>query len=101
MPEELEREKNIYREQMKNEKKPVEILEKIIEGKLGKFYSEVCLLEQPFIKDETVTIEKILQAKTGEIGEKVTVRRFVRFELGEGLEKKTKDFAEEVAEQLK
>ena len=101
LPEELEREKNIYREQMKNEKKPVEILEKIIEGKLGKFYSEVCLLEQPFIKDETVTIEKILQAKTGEIGEKVTVRRFVRFELGEGLEKKTKDFAEEVAEQLK
>ncbi len=59
------------------------------------------LLEQPFIKDETVTIEKMLQAKTGEIGEKITVRRFARFALGEGIEKKNKDFAEEVEEQLK
>lgn len=99
--EDLEREKSIYREQMKDGGKPAEMVEKIIAGKMGKYYSEVCLLEQPFIKDETVIIEKMLQAKTGEIGEKVTVRRFARFELGEGIEKKTKDFAEEVEEQLK
>lgn len=98
--EDLAREKEIYREQLKNEGKPAEMIEKILEGKMGKYYNEFCLLEQPFIKDETVTIEKLLQAKTGEIGEKVTLRRFARFELGEGIEKKTKDFAEEVAEQL-
>ena len=97
----LAREKEIYREQLKAEGKPVEMVEKILEGKMGKFYSEFCLLEQPFIKDETVTIEKLLQAKTGEIGEKVTLRRYARFELGEGLEKKVNDLAAEVAEQLK
>lgn len=59
------------------------------------------LLEQPFIKDESKTIEQLLAEKTGEIGEKVTVRRFARFELGEGIEKKNKDFVEEVKEQMK
>ena len=62
---------------------------------------EVCLLEQPFIKDENKTISQLLSEKTGEIGEKITVRRFARFALGEGIEKKNKDFAEEVGEQLK
>ena len=97
----LDREKAIYREQLQAEGKPAEMIEKILEGKMSKYYSEYCLLEQPFIKNEDLTIEKMLQAKTGEIGEKVTVRRFARFELGEGIEKKSKDFAEEVAEQLK
>lgn len=101
LAEDLQREKEIYREQLKSEGKPMEMIEKILEGKMGKFYSEFCLLEQPFIKDETVTIEKLLQAKTGEIGEKVSVRRFVRFELGEGMQKKVNDLAAEVAEQLK
>lgn len=98
---ELEKERDIYREQMKGEKKPTEIVEKIIDGKLSKYYSEYCLLEQPFIKDETMTIEKMLQAKTGEIGEKIAVRRFARFALGEGIEKKESDFAKEVEEQLR
>jgi elongation factor Ts len=76
------------------------MLEKILEGKLTKFYQEVCLLEQSFIKDEDTTIEALLVAKTAEIGEKITVRRFARYELGEGIEKETKDFAADVAEQL-
>lgn len=100
-PEELEREKNVYREQLKAEGKPAEIVEKIVEGKLNKFYGEICLLEQTFIKDEEKTIEQLLTQKTGETGEKITVRRFVRYELGEGIEKKQVDFAAEVGEQLK
>ncbi len=96
----LEKEKEVYKEQLKNEGKPADIIEKIIEGKVNKFYSEICLLEQPFIKDDGKTIEEILTAKTGEIGEKISVRRFARFELGEGIEKETKNFAEEVAEQI-
>ncbi|MFA6427103.1 MAG: translation elongation factor Ts [Candidatus Magasanikbacteria bacterium] len=98
--EDMEREKNVYREQMKQENKPAEIVEKIIEGKMSKFYSEMCLLEQPFIKDEDKTIEQLLTAMTGEIGEKITLRRFVRYEVGEGMEKKSTDFVKEVEEQL-
>lgn len=96
----LEREKDVYREQMKNENKPADMIEKIIEGKLGKFYSEICLLEQPFIKDEDMTIEQLLTSKTAEIGEKLTIRRFARYELGEGIEKKEDNFVAEVAGQL-
>ena len=96
----LEKEKDVYREQMKNEGKPSDIIEEIIEGKINKFYGEICLLEQPFIKDDQKTIEEILIAKTGEIGEKISVRRFARFELGEGIEKETKNFAQEVEEQI-
>ncbi len=99
--EDLQREKEIYRAQLQAEGKPAEMIEKILEGKMSKYYSEYCLLEQPFIKDETTTIEKLLQAKTGEIGEKISVRRFARFELGEGMQKKVNDLAAEVAEQLK
>ena len=67
---------------------------------MSKYYGEVCLLEQSFIKDEDKTIEQLLSEKTGEIGEKVSLRRFVRYELGEGIEKKVSDFAAEVAEQM-
>lgn len=95
------KEKDIYRDQLLAEGKPEGMLEKIIDGKLNRFYQEVCLLEQPYIKDEDRTIEQILTAKTAEIGEKITVRRFARYELGEGIEKEEKDFAAEVAEQLK
>jgi elongation factor Ts len=98
--EELEKEKEVYRGQMQNEGKPAEIIEKIIEGKMSKFYSEICLLEQSFIKDEDMTIEQMLTQASGEIGEKLTIRRFARYELGEGIEKKACDFAEEVAEQM-
>lgn len=96
----IAREKEVYTEQLKAEGKPEAMIEKIVEGKMGKYYSEVCLLEQPFIKDEEKTIEQLLTEKTAEIGEKISVRRFVRYELGEGIEKKSTDFAAEVAEQL-
>ncbi len=95
-----EKEKDVYREQLKNEGKPEDMIEDIVQGKMNKYYSEVCLLKQPFIKDEDKTIEQLLTQASGEIGEKITMRRFARYELGEGLEKKGCDFAEEVAEQL-
>ncbi len=85
---------------LRAEGKPEAMIEKIVEGKMGKYYSEVCLLEQPFIKDEEKTVEQLLVQKSGEIGEKISVRRFARYELGEGIEKKKTDFAAEVAEQL-
>ena len=97
---ELEREKSVYRAQLEQAGKPAGMIDKILTGKLGKYYSEVCLLEQPFIKDEDKTIEKLLIEKTNEIGEKLTIRRFVRYELGEGMEKKVHNLAADVSEQL-
>jgi elongation factor Ts len=97
----LQAEKDIYRVQLQTEGKPADMIEKIVEGKMSKYFAEVCLLEQSFIKDEEKTIEQILAAKTAEIGEKISVRRFARYELGEGIEREKKDFAAEVAEQLK
>lgn len=98
--EDLNREKEIYREQLKNEGKPAEMIEKILEGKMNKYYSENCLLEQAFIKDEDKKIEDLLTQISGEIGEKIILRRFVRFEVGEGIEKKQTNFVDEVNEQL-
>jgi elongation factor Ts len=97
---EMEREANIYREQMRNEGKPDDIIEKIVGGKMDKFYSEIVLLDQPFIKDEDVTIGELLTKKTGEIGEKISVRRFTRYELGEGIEKEVSNLAAEVEAEL-
>ena len=96
----MDREREVYIGQLKNEGKPEAMIEKIVEGKMSKYYSEVCLLEQPFIKDESKTISQILTEKTAEIGEKVVLRRFARFALGEGIEKESTDFAAEVAAQL-
>jgi elongation factor Ts len=98
--EETGKEKAVYTEQLKNEGKPADIINKIVEGKLNKFYSEICLMEQPFIKDEDKTIEKLVAEKTAEIGEKLTIRRFARYVVGEGLEKKKNDFLSEVQEQM-
>ena len=89
----LEREKDIYRDKARQTGKPEAIIEKIIEGQIGKFYAEVCLLEQSFVKDPDKTIQQILKSA----GADVTVNRFARFVLGEGLEKKESDFAAEVA----
>ena len=89
----LEREKEIYRDKARQTGKPDNIIEKIIEGQIGKFYGEVCLLEQCFVKDPDKTITQVLKA----VGADVTVNRFARFVLGEGLEKKESDFAAEVA----
>lgn len=97
----LDNEREILRNQALNEGKPEHIVEKMVEGRLGKFYEEVCLLEQPFIKDPDKTIEQLIKEKIAQIGENISVRRFARFELGEGMEKKEDNFAEEVMAQAK
>ncbi len=78
----IERERRVYRAQVAEEKKPEAVREKIIEGKLKKFYQENVLLEQPFVKDDKVTVGELVKALSGKTGEKVEVRRFARFELG-------------------
>jgi len=82
-PEAYEREKDIYRSQAIASGKPANIAEKMVEGKMAKFYEEVCLLEQPFIKDQTVSIAQLIAAKIGKLGENIAVRRFARFKVGE------------------
>lgn len=79
----IEREKDILKDQVKG--KPEKVMEKIIQGKLEKFYSEVCLMDQPFIKDDKVTIKECLATLVGKIGENIVIRRFVRFQVGEDL----------------
>lgn len=99
--EEIEKEKHILRTQALNEGKPVQIVEKMVEGRLDKFFKEVCLLEQVFIKDNDKTVHQLVNEKIARIGENISVRRFVRYELGEGLEKRQEDFAAEVMGQIK
>jgi elongation factor Ts len=79
----FEREKDIYRTQAKATGKPANVVEKIVEGKMGKFYEEVCLYEQPFIKDQTVTVSQLIASKIGKLGENISVRRFARFKVGD------------------
>jgi len=97
---ELEKEKEILRAQAINEGKPAQIVEKMIEGRIKKYYEEVCLLNQPFVKDPSMTIAGLLTEATLKIGEKLSIRRFVRYELGEGMEKRNDDLAAEVAKQM-
>lgn len=97
----LDKEREILTNQALNEGKPEKIVEKIVEGRLSKYYEEYCLLEQPFIKDPDKTMEQLLKEKISTIGENLSIRRFVRYELGEGLEKKQENFAEEVMSQVK
>ena len=78
----LEEEKRVYRAQMKDSGKPEEILDRIVEGKLGKFYEEICLMEQPFIKDTAITVRELVQQHNALLGENIVVRRFARFEIG-------------------
>jgi len=82
-PEAYEREKDIFRAQAIASGKPANIAEKMVEGKMAKFYEEVCLLEQSFIKDQTVSIAQLIAAKIGKLGENIAVRRFARFKVGE------------------
>ena len=81
--ERVEQERRILTEQMSGEKKPANILEKIVEGRLNKFFAEVCLLEEPYIKDDKITVASLVQEATSKTGENVVVRRFSRFRLGE------------------
>jgi len=82
-PEAYEREKDIYRSQAAATGKPANVVEKIVEGKMGKFYEEVCLYDQPFIKDQGMTISQLIAARIGKLGENITVRRFARFKVGD------------------
>ena len=79
----VEKEKEIFRAQMEGSGKPAAIIEKIVEGKIAKFYSEVCLLEQPFIKDDKMTVQDLVKQASAKTGENIIVRRFVRFHLGQ------------------
>ncbi len=97
---ELEKEREIVRNQALNEGKPEKIVDKIVDGRMNKFYSDYCLLDQAFVKDDSKTIADLLQEKILKIGEKISIRRFARYEVGEGIEKKVDDFAAEVAAQL-
>ncbi|KAF5081166.1 MULTISPECIES: translation elongation factor Ts [Acetobacterium] len=98
--EEIEKEKEILRAQALNEGKPEKIVDKMVEGRVSKYYKEICLLEQPFVKNPDLTIEDLVKEQIMTIGENVKIRRFARFQMGEGLEKKEENFAEEVAKQL-
>ncbi|SHG95241.1 translation elongation factor Ts (EF-Ts) [Anaerosphaera aminiphila DSM 21120] len=97
---EVEREKEILKEQALNEGKPEKIVEKMVEGRLEKFYEEIVLLDQKFIKDPDVKVQDLLNNLVVKIGENIKIRRFVRYEVGEGLEKKEENFAEEVKKQM-
>ena len=81
-PQDMEREKEIYRAQAAATGKPAPVIEKIVEGKMAKFYEEVCLLEQPFIKEQSISIKELIAQKVGKLGENITVRRFARFKVG-------------------
>jgi len=96
----LEKEKEIYRVQALNEGKPEKIVEKMVMGRVNKYYKEVCLVEQIWVKNSDYTITKYLQEESKKLGADIKVTRFVRFERGEGIEKKEENFAEEVQRQV-
>ena len=98
--ENVEKEKEILVAQAQNEGKPKEIAEKMVQGRIKKYYKDVCLMEQEFVKDPSKTISDLITEATLKIGEKITIRRFVRYEMGEGLEKRQHNFAEEVMSQM-
>ncbi len=100
--EDIEKEKEILRAQAMNEPKPKpeHIIEKMVEGRIEKYYKEICLLEQPFVKDPDKTVGQLINESVAKIGEKISVRRFVRYEMGEGLQKREDNFAEEVMSQM-
>jgi elongation factor Ts len=97
----LEKEREIARAQAtndpKNANKPEQVIEKIVEGRLNKFYEEAVLLDQPFVKDPTKTVGELVTDKVAKTGEKITIRRFTRYKMGEGLQRRDDDFGGEVA----
>jgi len=97
VPEEvLEHERSILRAQALNEGKPEKIVDKMVVGRVEKYYKDVCLMEQAFVKDPDITVKHMLNEQVAKIGEKISIRRFVRYELGEGLQKRQDDLAAEV-----
>jgi len=101
---ELDKEREILMDQLKNDpknaNKPEDVLNKIIEGRLNKFYEDNVLIDQPFVKDPTKTVGELVSEKIGSIKENISIRRFARFKMGEGIEKKADDFASEVASMI-
>lgn len=95
----MERERAIYREQALAEGKPEQVVDRIVEGRMEKFYQEAVLLEQPFVKDPDKTVGELVAERAAKIGENLQVRRFSRFRVGEGVEKPVTDFADEVMQQ--
>src|SRR6266487_6757692 len=100
-PDALDKEREIARAQAKNDpknaNKPEQVIDKIVEGRLNKFYEEFVLLDQPFIKDPAKTVAELVTDKVAKTGEKITIRRFTRYKMGEGLERRDEDFGGEVA----
>jgi elongation factor Ts len=94
---ELERERKVQLERVMAEGKPEAVAQKIVDGRMSKFYEEICLLDQKYIKDDKKSIDQLVKEAVASIGENIRIRRFVRYEVGEGIEKKTGDFAAEVA----
>lgn len=102
VPEEvINHEKEILKAQALEEGKPEKVIEKMIEGRLEKFFKEKCLLEQPFIKDPDKTVQELVHEHIAKIGENINIRRFVRYEVGEGIQKEETNFAAEVMAQIK
>ena len=97
----LDREANVLKAQALNEGKPEKVVEKIVQGRMSKYYEDFCLLEQSFVKDPEVKVKDVLTQTIAKLNENIKIRRFVRYEMGEGLEKKEENFAEEVQKQLK
>jgi elongation factor Ts len=98
--EEIAHEREIQTNKVINEGKPSHVAEKIVEGRMEKYYEDVCLLDQPFIKDSSMKVKDVLAQLIAKIGENIVIRRFTRYEVGEGLEKREENFAEEVAKQM-
>lgn len=101
-PAKVASEREILTVQAQNDSKPkpAAVIEKMVEGRIKKYYKEVCLLEQDFVKDPSKTIGTLINETVAKIGEKISVRRFVRYEVGEGLEKRENNFAQEIMEQV-
>lgn len=97
----LESEKEILRTQALNEGKPAQIVEKMVEGRIKKYYQDFCLMDQQFVENPDLTIATLINEATLKIGEKISIRRFTRYEMGEGLEKRVDNLAEEVAKMSK
>lgn len=97
----IEREKQVLRSQALEEGKPEKVVDKMVEGRIEKYFKESCLLEQPYIKDPDKSVQELIHEFIARIGENISVRRFARFEVGEGIEKEEADFAAEVMSQLK
>jgi elongation factor Ts len=98
--EQISKEKEILKAQALNEGKPEKIVDKMVEGRIKKYFMDICLLDQPYIKDSDKTVQQVLTEAILKIGEKISIRRFVRYEMGEGLQKKEENFAEEVKKQI-